>query len=127
MKNYETNNVIANKTYEFALQILKTIRIIAKKDKEFILTKQIIRSGTSIGANVEEALGAGSKKDFLYKISIAYREARETKYWLKLLHDSSLLDDKSFNNLYSKIEEILKIIGKIQITTKKSLTQKRNL
>lgn len=76
-------NLIANKTFDFALSIID-LYIKLKKENEFIISKQIMRSGTSIGANVEEAIAAQSKKDFINKLSIASKEARETKYWLKL-------------------------------------------
>ena len=82
-------NVIQEKSYKFALSIIELYQRLVLK-KEFIISKQILKSGTSIGANVEEALGAQSKKDFINKISIAYKESRETNYWLRLLRDSSL-------------------------------------
>jgi four helix bundle protein len=82
-------NIIATKTFDFALSIVNLF-IELKKENEFIISKQIIRSGTSIGANVEEAIAAQSKKDFINKLSIASKEARETKYWLKLLNKSEL-------------------------------------
>ena len=83
------DNLIANKTFDFALSIIE-LYMQLKKENEFIISKQIIRSGTSIGANVEEAIAAQSKKDFISKLSIASKEARETKYWLRLLHKSEL-------------------------------------
>ncbi|MEN9598637.1 MAG: hypothetical protein RL596_948, partial [Bacteroidota bacterium] len=92
-----------------------------KEKKEFALAKQILRSGTSIGANIEESIGAQSRKDFLSKISIAYKETRETHYWLRLLNDSDFLTDKEFKSLSADCEELLKIIGAIQTTTKKTI------
>jgi four helix bundle protein len=82
--------------------------------KEFVLSKQILRSGTSIGANIEEAIGAQSNKDFLSKLSIAYKEARETHYWLRLLHDSDMLNESEVISILSDCEELLRIIGSIQ-------------
>jgi four helix bundle protein len=81
-------NLIANKTFEFALQIVD-LYIQLKKENEFIISKQIIRSGTSIGANIEEAIAAQSKIDFISKMTIASEEARETKYWLRILDKSN--------------------------------------
>lgn len=89
--------------------------------KEYCLSKQILRSGTSIGANIEEASGGQSKKDFLSKLSIAYKEARETRYWLRLLHDTNYINNEMYNSLFNDCEELLKIISKIQTTTKENL------
>ena len=77
-----------------------------------------MRSGTSIGANIEESIGGQSKKDFISKLSIAYKEARETTYWLKLLHQTDYLTFEQFENVNKEVEELCKIIGKIQITMK---------
>lgn len=84
--------------------------------KEFVLSKQLLRSGTSIGANVEEAIGGQSRKDFFAKLTIAYKEARESHYWIRLLKDTNFLSDKESESLLKDIEEILKIIGSIQKT-----------
>lgn len=115
----KTENLIADKTFDFALDIID-FYIQLKDEKEYVLSKQLLRSGTSIGANVEEAIAAQSKKDFINKMSIASKEARETKYWLRLLNKSKLtqLDCKNYLN---DIEHILNIISKIIITSKKSI------
>ncbi|MCO6498914.1 MAG: four helix bundle protein, partial [Vicingus serpentipes] len=84
----------------------------------FVLSKQILRSGTSIGANIEESIGGASDKDFLHKLTISYKEARETIYWLKLLHATHYISEKEFNSLHNDAEEICKILAKIQITLK---------
>ena len=86
--------------------------------KEFVLSKQLLRSGTSIGANVEEAIGGQSRKDFYAKLTIAYKEARETKYWIRLLTDTSFLEKEDSSSLLNDIEELLRIIGSIQKTIK---------
>ena len=91
---------------------------LTKDKKEFILSKQLIRSGTSIGANVEEAIGAQSKNDFISKISISYKEARETLYWLSLLTDSGFLNKQQSDTLVCDCEELLKILGSILRTSK---------
>ncbi|MEN9522216.1 MAG: hypothetical protein RL065_593 [Bacteroidota bacterium] len=115
------SNIIQQKSYQFALRIVKLYVFLQKEKKEFALAKQILRSGTSIGANIEESIGAQSRKDFLSKISIAYKETRETHYWLRLLNDSDFLTDKEFKSLSADCEELLKIIGAIQTTTKKTI------
>ncbi len=109
-------NLIANKTFDFALTMIELF-IQLKKENEFIISKQIIRSGTSIGANVEEAIAAQSKKDFISKLSIASKEARETKYWLRLLNKSELTQIKVDSYLI-EIEHIINIITKIIKTSK---------
>src|SRR5690554_5817458 len=86
----KTENLIADKTFDFALDIID-FYIQLKDEKEYVLSKQLLRSGTSIGANVEEAIAAQSKKDFINKMSIASKEARETKYWLRLLSESKIV------------------------------------
>ena len=118
----KTDNLIADKTFDFALQII-SFYIQLKTEKEFVLSKQLLRAGTSIGANVEEAIAAQSKKDFINKMSIASKEARETKYWLRLLNESDLtqLDSKVY---LDEIEHIINIITKIIITSRKSIDSK---
>jgi four helix bundle protein len=101
-------NLIATKTFDFALTVIELF-IQLKKENEFIISKQIIRSETSIGANVEEAIAAQSKKDFINKLSIASKEARETKYWLRLLKQSELTQI----NVDSYLTEIEHIINKL--------------
>ncbi len=111
-------NIIQKKSYDFALKIVGIYQNLVKNNKEFVLSKQLLRSGTSIGANIEEAIGAQSRKDFYSKLSIAYKEARETKYWVRILCDSDMLSTNEAGLLLNDLEEILKIIGKIQKTVK---------
>ena len=111
-------NIIQKKSYAFALRIIGLYKYLSGQKKEYVLSKQILRCGTSIGANVEEAIGGQSKKDFLNKISIAYKETRETAYWLKLLRDADYLTPHQFADICGGLEEIQKIIAKIQKTTK---------
>jgi len=111
-------NPVQTKSYAFALRIVKLYLYLCDEKKEFVLSKQIVRSGTSIGANVEEAIGGQSKKDFLSKMSIAYKEARETHYWLRLLRDSDILETKHAESVIEDCEEILKLTGSIIRTTK---------
>ncbi len=111
-------NVILDKTYAFSIRIIKTYKELCDEKKEYTLAKQLLRSGTSIGANMEEAQGGQSKRDFFAKISISYKEARETKYWLRLLRDTQYLDKTLADSLITDCEEILKLIGSIQKTIK---------
>ena len=112
------NNIIQEKTFVFAVRIINLYKYLCEEKKEFVLSKQILRSGTSIGANIEESIGGQSDKDFLMKITIAYKEARETAYWLKLLLATNYLNQEQANSLLSDAEEICKIISKIQISMK---------
>ncbi len=111
-------NVIVEKSFAFAIRVVKAYKFLTENKKEFVLSKQFLRSGTSIGANVEEAVGGQSKADFLAKLSIAYKEARETHYWIRLLKETNYFEDSQAQSLLDDLEEILKIIGKIQITSK---------
>jgi len=114
----KTDNAIQQKSYAFSLKIITTYQELTKNKKEFILSKQLLRSATSIGANIEEAIGAQSKNDFISKISISYKEARETEYWLRLLTDSGFLKKQQSDRLISDCEELLRIMGAIQRTSK---------
>lgn len=84
----EKENIVKDKSYKFSLRIVKLFKYLVEDKKEYLLSKQILRCGTSIGANIEEAIGGITKKDFINKVFIAYREARETHYWIRLLRDS---------------------------------------
>ena len=111
-------NIIKEKSYKFALRIVKLYKYLCEEKKEFVISKQLLRAGTSIGANIEEAVGAITKKDFLNKIFTSYKEARETKYWIKLLEDSGYIDSKEANSILNDCEDILRITGKIISTSK---------
>lgn len=89
-----SESVLKTKSYNFALRIVKLFKYLADEKKEYVLSKQILRSGTSIGANIEEANQAQSKADFIHKLSVANKEAFETHYWLRLLKDSEILEEK---------------------------------
>ncbi len=114
-------NPLKDKSYEFALNVIAAYKTLKDEQREFILSKQLLRSGTSIGANIEEAIGAQSKRDFLSKISIAYKEARETQYWLKLLRDSKYLDNEHTALLICESDELIKLMGAIISTTRRNL------
>lgn len=109
-------NIIQIKSYAFAVKIVKVYKHLCENKKEYVLSKQLLRSGTSIGANVEEAIGGQSEKDFFAKLTIAYKEARETHYWVRLLTDTEYITKEESESLLFDIEELLKIIGSIQKT-----------
>jgi four helix bundle protein len=117
MMNEIKENIIVQKSYAFALEIIKLYKGLSEQ-KEFVMSKQVLRSGTSIGANVHEAVASESKKDFIHKFSIALKEARETSYWLKLLKDSTYISEEQFINLHNHCEELIKILNSIILTTK---------
>jgi len=111
-------NVIQDKSFKFAVRIVKLYKFLCEEKKEFVLSKQVLRCGTSIGANIEEAISGQSDKDFIAKISIAQKEARETRYWLKLLVETDYITVEQSDSLLNDIEEINKIIAKILLTMK---------
>ena len=115
----KTENKILEMSFDFSLQVISLYKILIDK-KEFILSKQLLRSGTSIGANIEEATAAQTKKDFITKMSIASKEARETKYWLRLL-DQSKLVDIDYSNYLMSVEHIINILTKIVKTSQESI------
>jgi four helix bundle protein len=114
------DNIIQIKSYDFAVRIVKLYKHLSQEKKEFVLSKQLLRSGTSIGANVEEAIGGQSRKDFYAKLTIAYKEARESHYWIRLLNDTEYLTDIDVDSLLNDVNEILKIIGSIQKSIRNS-------
>jgi len=111
-------NLVVEKSYDFSVRIAKLYRFLCEKKKENILSRQVLRSGTSIGANVEEAIGGVSRKDFLNKLSIAYKEARETHYWLRILRDVEYLNQNMFDSLIKDCDEVTRIIFSIIRTSK---------
>lgn len=112
------DNIIQTKSFAFAVRIINVYKYLVEDRKEYVLSKQLLRCGTSIGANIEEAIGGHSQKDFFAKLTISYKEARETKYWIRLLKESDYLSTAQSHSLLDDIEEILKIIGAIQKTLK---------
>jgi|LakMenE18May11ns_1017448.scaffolds.fasta_scaffold9879632_2 four helix bundle protein len=112
------DNVIQQKSYAFAVRIVKVYQYLCDEKREFTLSKQLLRCGTSVGANVEEAIGGQSDKDFFAKLTISYKEARETQYWIRLLTDTGYLSKDQSDSLLNDIIEIQKIIGTIQKTIK---------
>ncbi len=114
----EKQNVIKEKSFEFAKEIVYLYKNLADK-KEFMLSRQLLKSGTSIGANILEAEHAQSKADFINKLSISLKEANETEYWLDLLYETNYLSDELIQNLKNKNIELLKLIISIINTSKK--------
>lgn len=106
----DENNVIVLKAEKFAVRIVKCSRFIKKEHQEYSLADQILRSGTSIGANLYEAKFAQSRADFISKLSISLKEASETKFWLKILYETELLNDKVYYSLNMDVKEILSIL-----------------
>ncbi len=113
------DNAVKTKSYDFAVKIVKLYQYLIKEKKEFALSKQVLKSGTSIGANIEEAIGGQSERDFIAKLSISYKEARETHYWLRLLTDTGYLSKELSCELLNDCNELLKILGSILKTMKK--------
>ncbi|WP_438973780.1 four helix bundle protein [Polaribacter sp.] len=113
-------SIVQRKSFQFSLKIISLYKKL-QLEKEFIISNQILRSGTSIGANIEEALAGQSKKDFTAKMSISSKEARETKYWLRLLKESELTN-LDVNSLILNIDELIRILTSIVKTSQQSLT-----
>ena len=113
----EKKNVIKEKSFAFAIEVVSLYKILAER-KEFILSKQLLRSGTSVGANVRESEHAQSKADFIHKLSIALKEANETEYWLDLLYETKYLSKTEFENIKPSIIELLKLLTSIINTSK---------
>jgi len=113
-------NIVQEKSYKFALKVIKLYKFFADKKKENDLSKQILRSGTSIGANVEEGIGGITKNDFINIFYIAHKEARGTNYWIRLLADSGYITQIDGKSLLSDCYELIKLKGKIISTAKKN-------
>ena len=113
------DNLIADKSKQFAIRIIRLYQHLNENNREFVLSKQILRSGTSIGANVREAIQAQSRKDFISKMQIALKEASETEYWLELLHETGYLSDKEFKSISADCSSINKILISIVKTSRK--------
>jgi len=114
------NNVLSEKTLAFAIRIVNGYKFLVESKKEFIMSKQLLRCGTSIGANSNEATYAQSKADFISKLSISLKEASETSYWLTLLHRTSYIEDNMYTSMKKDLDEIIRIIAKTLKTTRKN-------
>ncbi|MDQ2747861.1 MAG: four helix bundle protein [Acidobacteriota bacterium] len=114
-------SILKEKSYQFALRTIKLYKYIVAEKKEYVLSKQILRSGTSIGANIEEANQAQSKADFIHKLSISQKESFETDYWLRLLRDSEYLTETQANSLLKDCQELQKLLTASIKTAKENL------
>ena len=115
------DNVIKDKSMEFAVRIVKLSRFLSEEKREYVLSKQVLRSGTSIGANVREGIYAQSTKDFVSKMSIALKEAAETEYWLELMHRSELLTEEAYKSIMCDCKELCKMLTVIVRKSKHNL------
>ena len=120
MQNVSSSNVIEEKSFEFAVRIIHLHKYLMREHKEYVLSKQLLRCGTSIGANVAEAQRGQSHADFYTKMSIALKEANEAFYWLRLLHRTDYLNKKQFDSLEKDIQDILSILTAICRTADKN-------
>ena len=112
--------IVQKKSFQFAVRIVKLCKYLREEQNEYILTKQILRSGTSIGANIAEAQQAQSKSDFVHKMSIALKEASETDYWIRLLHATDCLNDKEKDSILLDCAELIKMLTAIVKSSKES-------
>lgn len=111
-------NLIKAKSFDFAVRIVNLRKTLYKEREEYIMSKQLLRSGTSIGANIEEGISAFSRKEFIVKLQISYKEAFETFYWIKLLFKTDYINESEYKSLEKDIEEIIKILTSILKTSK---------
>lgn len=109
----EKDNIIRSKSFDFSVRIVNLYKVLYYERNEKTLSKQLLRSGTSIGANIEEGIAAFSKKEFIFKLQISYKEANESFYWIKLLHRTDYINDVEFESLKLNIEEIIKLLTSI--------------
>jgi len=114
------DNPLASKSFAFAVRIVKLYKYLCDEKKEFVLSKQLLRSGTSIGANISESQDAQSANDFISKLSIALKEARESKYWIELLKETNFLTNKEANNILDDLIEVIKLLVSIIKSTKEN-------
>ena len=117
-------NIVKDKSFAFAVRIVNAYKYLCEKKREYVLSKQLLQAGTSIGALIREAEHAESKQDFIHKNAIAQKEANETLYWLELLKETEYLTKNEFEVLYKDVIELMKLLTSIIITTKNSLTIK---
>ncbi len=115
-----TDNAIKHKSFSFAVRIVKLYKML-NSDNEYVISKQMLRSGTSIGANVREALNAESKADFIHKLAIAQKETDETIYWLELLSESGYIEKNLYSSFVSDCDEILRMLRSIILTSKANI------
>ena len=115
------DNILADKSVDFAIRITNCYKYLVREKREDIMSKQLFRSGTSIGANIHEGIQGQSRADFVSKLNIALKEASETSYWLVVLHKANILEEKLFNSLKEDIDEIIRLLIASIKTTKKNM------
>ena len=113
-------NIVVEKSFDFAIRIVKLYKYLTDNKQEYILSKQVLRSGTSIGANAREASRGQSKADFYAKLYISLKEADETQYWLELLYESGYLPEKEYKTIYEECEELVRLLVSITKNQKKN-------
>ena len=116
----EKDNIIRSKSFDFSVRIVNLYKILYYERNEKVISRQLIRSGTSVGANIEEGIAAFSKKEFIFKLQISYKEAFESRYWLKLLFKTEYIKQSEFESLLFDVEEIIKIITVILKSSKQN-------
>ena len=120
-------SILKDKSKAFALRVIRLYKYLCEEKKEYILSKQLLRSGTSIGANIAEAFYGQSEADFVSKLSIAQKEAGETMYWLELLHESEYLKRNEYDSIYSDAEELIRLLtSSIKTVKERTVTTKLN-
>ena len=122
----ETENVIVKKSKDFALRIINMYKYLCVEKREYVISKQVLRSGTSIGANVREGVRGQTKPDFIAKMSVAQKEAEETCYWLELLYESGYINKSIFESMYRDNLEINRILASIILTARQNLKNQLN-
>lgn len=115
------NNIVVDKSFDFAISVVNLYKVLKTDKKEYVMSKQLLRSGTSVGANVRESQNAESKADFVHKLAIAQKECDESIYWLELLKATEFVNCQEFENMNGKANELLKIIRSIIISTKQNI------
>jgi four helix bundle protein len=117
-------SIIKTKSYLFAIRVVNLNKYLVKEKQEFVMSKQLLKSGTSIAANVREAVNAQSSADFIHKLSISQKEADETLFWLELLNDTEYITEEQFEDIYDDCRQVYKIITSIILTKKQNLKKK---
>jgi four helix bundle protein len=113
------DNIIVEKSKVFAIRVVRLYQYLCEQKKEFVLSKQLLRSGTSIGANIKEAIRGQSRADFVSKMNIALKESSETEYWLEILHETGYINESEFSDIHADNKELLKILTSIIKTARK--------
>lgn len=114
----KTDNIVQNKSFSFAVRIVRLYQHLVKEKQEFILSKQMLKSGTSVGANIREALRGQTRLDFIAKMNISLKEIYETEYWLELLYKTDYITEKEFESIFTDCRELTKLLMSIVKTTK---------